>query len=153
MRPQNETVNQIKMQQMITSKKKILILLMAVAFAGNAGAQIFNNGAEGFGNRVIGSGYNNGGGAEGWGNLNIGDGFNNGGGAEGFGNMNIGDGFNNGGGAEGFGNLTIGDGLNGGGNAEGFGNQEISPIGSGLFLLAGMAGAYALMRRRKDDEE
>ena len=135
MRPQNETVIQIKIQQMITSKKKILILLMAVAFAGNAGAQIFNNGAEGFGNRVIGSGYNNNGGAEGWGN------------------MNIGDGFNNGGGAEGFGNLTIGDGLNGGGNAEGFGNQEISPIGSGLFLLAGMAGAYALMRRRKDDEE
>ena len=133
MRPQNETVNQIKMQQMITSKKKILILLMAVAFAGNAGAQIFNNGAEGFGNRVIGSGFNNGGGAEGWGNMNIGDGFNNGGGAEGFGNMNI------------------GDGLNGDGNAEGFGNQEISPIGSGLFLLAGMAGAYALMRRRKDE--
>ena len=135
MRPQNETVNQIKIQQMITSKKKILILLMAVAFAGNAGAQIFNNGAEGFGNRVIGSGFNNGGGAEGWGNMNIGDGFNNGGGAEGWGNINI------------------DDGLNGNGNAEGFGNLEISPIGSGLFLLAGMAGAYALMRRRKDDEE
>ena len=135
MRPQNETVIQIKMQQMITSKKKILILLMAVAFAGNAGAQIFNNGAEGFGNRVIGSGYNNGGGAEGWGNMNIGDGFNNGGGAEGWGNINI------------------DDGLNGNGNAEGFGNLEISPIGSGLFLLAGMAGAYALMRRRKGDEE
>lgn len=135
MRPQNETVNQIKMQQMITSKKKILILLMAVAFAGNAGAQIFNNGAEGFGNRVIGSGYNNGGGAEGWGNMNIGDGFNNGGGAEGWGNINI------------------DDGLNGNGNAEGFGNLEISPIGSGLFLLAGMAGAYALMRRRKNDED
>ncbi len=135
MRPQNETVIQIKIQQMITSKKKILILLMAVAFAGNAGAQIFNNGAEGFGNRVIGSGFNNGGGAEGWGNMNIGDGFNNGGGAEGFGNINI------------------DDGLNGNGNAEGFGNLEISPIGSGLFLLAGMAGAYALMRRRKGDEE
>ena len=135
MRPQNETVNQIKMQQMITSKKKILILLMAVAFAGNAGAQIFNNGAEGFGNRVIGSGFNNGGGAEGWGNMNIGDGFNNGGGAEGWGNINI------------------DDGLNGNGNAEGFGNLEISPIGSGLFLLAGMAGAYALMRRRKNDED
>lgn len=137
MRPQNETVNQIKMQQMNTRKKKILVLFMAVALVGNAEAQIFNSGggAEGFGNRVIGSGYNNGGGAEGWGN------------------MNIGDGFNNGGGAEGFGNLTIGDGLNGGGNAEGFGNQEISPIGSGLFLLAGMAGAYALMRRRKNDEE
>lgn len=135
MRPQNETVIQIKMQQMITSKKKILILLMAVAFAGNAGAQIFNNGAEGFGNRVIGSGYNNGGGAEGWGNMNIGDGFNNGGGAEGWGNINI------------------DDGLNGNGNAEGFGNLEISPIGSGLFLLAGMAGAYALMRRRKNDED
>ena len=135
MRPQNETVNQIKIQQMITSKKKILILLMAVAFAGNAGAQIFNNGAEGFGNRVIGSGYNNGGGAEGWGNMNIGDGFNNGGGAEGWGNINI------------------DDGLNGNGNAEGFGNLEISPIGSGLFLLAGMAGAYALMRRRKNDED
>lgn len=135
MRPQNETVIQIKIQQMITSKKKILILLMAVAFAGNAGAQIFNNGAEGFGNRVIGSGYNNGGGAEG------------------FGNMNIGDGFNNGGGAEGWGNINIDDGLNGNGNAEGFGNLEISPIGSGLFLLAGMAGAYALMRRRKNDED
>lgn len=135
MRPQNETVIQIKIQQMITSKKKILILLMAVAFAGNAGAQIFNNGAEGFGNRVIGSGYNNGGGAEGWGNMNIGDGFNNGGGAEGWGNINI------------------DDGLNGNGNAEGFGNLEISPIGSGLFLLAGMAGAYALMRRRKNDED
>ena len=120
---------------MNTSKKKILILLMAVAFAGNAQAQIFNNGAEGFGNRVIGSGYNNGGGAEGWGNMNIGDGFNNGGGAEGWGNINI------------------DDGLNGNGNAEGFGNLEISPIGSGLFLLAGMAGAYALMRRRKNDED
>ena len=135
LRPQNETVIQIKMQQMITSKKKILILLMAVAFAGNAQAQIFNNGAEGFGNRVIGSGYNNGGGAEGWGNMNIGDGYNNGGGAEGWGNINI------------------DDGLNGNGNAEGFGNLEISPIGSGLFLLAGMAGAYALIRRRKNDEE
>ena len=135
MRPQNETVIQIKMQQMITSKKKILILFLTVAFAGNAGAQIFNNGAEGFGNRVIGSGFNNGGGAEGWGNMNIGDGFNNGGGAEGWGNINI------------------DDGLNGNGNAEGFGNLEISPIGSGLFLLAGMAGAYALMRRRKNDED
>ena len=135
MRPQNGTVNQIKMQQMNTSKKKILILFLTMAFAGSVEAQIFNNGAEGFGNRVIGSGYNNGGGAEGWGNMNIGDGFNNGGGAEGFGNMNI------------------GDALNGDGNAEGFGNQEISPIGSGLFLLAGMAGAYALMRRRKNDED
>lgn len=120
---------------MNTSKKKILILLMTMTFACCAQAQIFNSagGAEGFGNRTIGSGFNNSGGAEGWGN------------------MNIGDGFNNGGGAEGFGNLAIGDGLNGGGNAEGFGNQEISPIGSGLFLLAGMAGAYALMRRRKDE--
>ena len=118
MRPQNETVNQIKMQQMNTSKKKILILFLTMAFAGSVEAQIFNNGAEGFGNRVIGSGYNNGGGAEGWGNINI------------------------------------DDGLNGNGNAEGFGNLEIySPIGSGLFLLAGMAGAYALMRRRKGDEE
>ena len=100
---------------MNTSKKKILILFLTMAFAGSVEAQIFNNGAEGFGNRVIGSGYNNGVGAEGWGNMNI------------------------------------GDGLNGDGNAEGFGNQEISPIGSGLFLLAGMAGAYALMRRRKDE--
>lgn len=49
---------------------------------------------------------------------------------------------------EGFGNSSFYD----NGNAEGFGNQEVSPIGSGLFLLAGMAGAYAFMRRKKDEE-
>ena len=38
-----------------------------------------------------------------------------------------------------------------GGN-ESLDNNEINtPIGSGLLLMAGMAGAYAMMRRRKDE--
>ena len=30
--------------------------------------------------------------------------------------------------------------------------SDVSPLGSGIFLLAGMAGAYAFMRRKKDEE-
>ena len=38
------------------------------------------------------------------------------------------------------------------GNNESLNNNEINtPIGSGLLLMAGMAGAYAMMRRRKDE--
>lgn len=45
----------------------------------------------------------------------------------------------------GFGNTTTG-------NLENLNNNEINtPIGSGLLLMAGMAGAYAMMRRRKDE--
>ena len=46
----------------------------------------------------------------------------------------------------GFGNTTTD-----GGN-ESLDNNEINtPIGSGILLMAGMAGAYAMMRRRKDE--
>ena len=46
----------------------------------------------------------------------------------------------------GFGNTTTD------GNIENLDNNEINtPIGSGLLLMAGMAGAYAMMRRRKDE--
>lgn len=45
----------------------------------------------------------------------------------------------------GFGNTTTG-------NLENLDNNEINtPIGSGLLLMAGMAGAYAMMRRKKDE--
>lgn len=48
----------------------------------------------------------------------------------------------------GFGNTTTD------GNNESLNNNEINtPIGSGLLLMAGMAGAYAMMRRRKDESE
>lgn len=117
----------------ITHKKRIFALALALAFVSGTQAQVFNiysNGDEDTRNSSNGNLF----------------------GAEGFGNIHIGSGFNNSGGAEGFGNINIGNNSNNGGNAEGFGNQEISPIGSGLFLLAGMAGAYAFMRRRKDDQ-
>ena len=55
-------------------------------------------------------------------------------------------------GAEGFGSININDGTNNS-QAEGFGDQYVSPIGSGLFLLAGMAGAYGLMRRKKNEDQ
>ena len=46
----------------------------------------------------------------------------------------------------GFGNTTTD------GNNESLNNNEINtPIGSGILLMAGMAGTYAMMRRRKDE--
>lgn len=40
-----------------------------------------------------------------------------------------------------------------GGNEE-LGNEDIpTPIGSGVFLLSGMAGAYAIMRHRKETDK
>ncbi len=43
---------------------------------------------------------------------------------------------------------------NGEGENEELGNEDIpTPIGSGVFLLAGMAGAYAIMRHRKETDK
>ena len=46
----------------------------------------------------------------------------------------------------------------GSGSAETWGSFDIdavpyAPVGSGILLLAGMAGSYALLSRRKDDND
>ncbi len=52
-------------------------------------------------------------------------------------------------GTESLGAINIIDGHTGSMGNESLGNETITPIGSGLFLLAGMAGAYAMVRRKK----
>lgn len=56
-------------------------------------------------------------------------------------------------GTESLGTFNIIDGHTSSTGTENLGNTEISPLGSGLFLLAGMAGAYALTRRKKQDDK
>lgn len=54
---------------------------------------------------------------------------------------------------EGDGTSMRGFGPGGSGNIGGEITQgDDVPLGSGIFLLAGMAGAYAFMRRKKDEE-
>lgn len=121
---------------MIEKKKQILALIVALTLTvGGAEAQIFNNGT-GESNNRLGSGSSI------FGTI------------DGFGNINIGNGFINDDGTEGSGHLNLNDGINGGGfDTEGFGEQEISPVGSGLFLLMGLAGAYGLTRRKKQGKQ